>query len=114
MSNWNSSHSSAIGAEPFQQRGRFVVEIHEDQVAEALAAHLVQRAAGEIEIDEVRGIADGDQRAFIVVGPAVIFAGQPRALAARLGDDRRAAMAAGVVEGVHVARAGMDDDDRLP
>ena len=54
-----------------------------------------------------------DERAVEVVDPGVIRALEADRLAARLLDDRRAAMAADVVEAAQDAVAAADDDERL-
>ena len=97
------------GAEPVEQAGGAVVEIDEDQVAEAFAADALQAPAGEVQAAVILRVANGQQFAVVAVGPAVVLADQARPLAGFLGDDGRPAMAAGVVEGIDVAAVGMHD-----
>ena len=101
------------GAEPIQQAGGVRVEVDEDQVAEPLAADALEAAAGEVQPAEVLRVPNGQKLALVVVGPAVVLAHQPRALAELFGDDGRSPVAASVVEGVYGAAFRMDDEHRL-
>ncbi|MER8421048.1 hypothetical protein NKH21_26900 [Mesorhizobium sp. M1329] len=55
----------------------------------------------------------GPQLAVEIVAPSVIWAGEYPLAAFRLQADTRAAVAADIVEGVHGARSGSQDDDAL-
>ena len=89
------------------------IEIHEDQLAEAFAADALQAATTEVEVAEILAVAHREQFAVVAVRPAVITADEARALARRFRDDRRAAVAARVVERVDRAAVGVNDQDRL-
>ena len=49
------------GSEPVEERWRVLIEIHEDQIAEAFAAHGDQTAAGKVQTGKVFRVADGNQ-----------------------------------------------------
>ena len=60
-------------AEPLAQGRGVIVEVDEDQVAEALAADLGQAPAAVVQAAEILGVAQGHQIAVVAVAPAVVF-----------------------------------------
>ena len=64
--------------EPLQQGRRFIVEVDEDQIAEAFTANGAKAATRFVQSGEVLGIAIALERPIERVRPGVIFANQAR------------------------------------
>src|SRR6185312_11805611 len=74
--------------------------------------HRLQPMAGFVELRA--HLACVDERAVALVGPLMIGAYEPDDLAARLGDELGATMAAHIVEGAHLAVVAAHQDDGMP
>ncbi len=101
-------------AERLDERRGVRVLVDEHPVAVHLAADLREPHAARVEPREVAFLAHGHEPAVEVVGPAVVAAEESFGLALLGLEQRRAAVAAGVVEGPDAAVLAADDDDRRP
>jgi hypothetical protein len=95
------------------ERLAVAIQIDEVELADRLAANLDQRAAGHVEVDEIALVAQVHEFAARVVRPAMVLAGDAARLAGVLGDDRRAAMPARVVEAANLPVFAADEEQRF-
>src|SRR6478609_6568504 len=100
-------------AEPFEQRRGLRGEADEHETLPGLHPYRDKPEVLALEVLEVLGVLGTHEVAFEVVDPGVVRALEPNRLPARLLDDRRAAMAAHVVEGPQRAVAAARDHQRL-
>src|SRR5690606_8241390 len=100
----------ADGGEMIGKRRGVFIEIDEDPAVPHFAAHGQKAARRLVEIAEIMLLRHADEATLQVIAPGVIAADQ-QVLTSILLHERRAAMAAGIVEGADlVVRSAHDDD----